>query len=197
MLVLPKLQALPHDRATPLTDHLRAAVAIARDRRVALYCGITTVIVIGHFAAYTYIAPLVRRDGGLEGIGLSALLLGYGAAGLIANYLVGGYVDRRPGPVLTFLLAVVTVSVALLAPVLGVAPTVIFALLWGAAFTAIPVCLASGILRVAPRRRDAASAVYVVAFQVGIGGGAFIGERFVSAGMLGSWPPPARCSHRA
>jgi predicted MFS family arabinose efflux permease len=145
-------------------------------------------VVIGHFTAYTYIAPLVRRDGGLEGVGLSVLLLGYGAAGLIANYLVGGYVDRRPGPVLTLLLGVVTVSVALLAPALGVAPTVIFTLLWGAAFTAIPVCLASGILRVAPRSRDAASAVYVVAFQVGIGGGAFIGERFVTGGMLGALP---------
>jgi predicted MFS family arabinose efflux permease len=188
MRVLPKLQPLPHDRATPLADHLRSAIAIARNRRVALYCGITTVIVIGHFAAYTYIAPLVRRDGGLEGVGLSVLLLGYGAAGLIANYLVGGYVDRRPGPVLTLLLGVVTVSVALLAPTLGVAPTVIFTLLWGAAFTAIPVCLASGILRVAPRSRDAASAVYVVAFQVGIGGGAFIGERFVTGGMLGVLP---------
>jgi predicted MFS family arabinose efflux permease len=30
--------------------------------------------------------------------------------------------------------------------------------------------------------------VYVVAFQIGIGGGAFVGERFVRAGQLG-WLP--------
>ena len=182
------LPSLPPDRVSRVADDLRAAFTIVRNRRVMTLCAITTIIVVGQFAAYTYIAPLVRRDGGLSGFGLSALLLGYGAAGLISNYLVGGLVDRRPGPVLTGLLAVMTVSVALLAPALGLVPTVIVTLLWGAAFTAIPVCLAAGPLRVAPRNQDAAMAVYVVAFQIGIGGGAFIGERFVSAGWLGALP---------
>ena len=59
-----------------------------------------------------------------------------------------------------------TVAVALLAPVLGTVPTVLVAFVWGAAFTAIPACLQAGVLRVAPEARDAASAVYVVAFQV-------------------------------
>jgi predicted MFS family arabinose efflux permease len=121
-------------------------------------------------------------------VGLSLLLLGYGAAGLLGNFVVGRLIDRRPGPVLTVLLAVLVVSVAALAPVLGTVPTVIAALVWGGAFTAIPVCLAAGILRVAPTARDAGSAVYVVAFQIGIGGGAFVGERFVGAGQLG-WLP--------
>jgi predicted MFS family arabinose efflux permease len=189
LAVLRVLPSLPPVQVSRVADDLRAAVLIMRNRRVLVLSAITTVIVIGHFAAYTYIAPLVRRDGGLSGVGLSALLLGYGAAGLITNYLVGGFVDRRPGPVLTGLLAVMTVAVALLAPPLGVGPTVIVTLLWGAAFTAVPVCLAAGILRVAPPgERDAASAIYVVAFQIGIGGGAFLGERFVSAGLLGALP---------
>jgi predicted MFS family arabinose efflux permease len=188
LLVLPALPALPHDRNTRTGRQLRAAVMIIRDRGVALLCLVTTILVIGHFAAYTYIAPLVRRDGGLQGLGLSALLLGYGAAGLIANYVAGRYVDRRPGPVLGVLLAVLALSVALLAPRLGPLSTCVFVLLWGGAFTAIPVCLQAGVLRVAPRARDAASAVYVVAFQIGIGGGAFVGERFVRAGHLGVLP---------
>ncbi|MGX6603654.1 MFS transporter [Micromonosporaceae bacterium Da 78-11] len=186
--VLPKLPPLPHDLDTRVGDQLRASITILRNGRVAKLCLITTTMVIGHFAAYTYIAPLVRRDAGLQGIGLSALLLGYGAVGLVANYLVGRHVDRRPGPVLIGLIAVVTGSVGLLAPILGVVPTVLAALLWGGAFTAIPVFLASAVLRVAPRARDAASAVYVVAFQIGIGGGAFVGERFVRAGHLGMLP---------
>ena len=183
--VLPKLAP---ERDSRVIDDLRAAVMIVRNSRVMVLCAITVIIVVGHFAAYTYIAPLVRRDGGLEGVGLSALLLGYGVAGLISNYLVGRLVDRRPGPVLTGLFAIMAVSVALLAPTLGTTPTVVVTLLWGAAFTAVPVCLAAGPLRVAPRNQDAAMAVYVVAFQAGIGGGAFIGERFVSAGLLGALP---------
>ncbi|NMO52112.1 MFS transporter [Actinoplanes sp. TBRC 11911] len=189
LALLRVLPSLPPIQASRVRADLRAAFLIMGNRRVVRLSMITTVVVIGHFAAYTYIAPLVRRDGGLSGVGLSALLLGYGAVGLITNYLVGGFVDRRPGPVLTGLLGVMTVAVVLLAPPLGVAPTVIVTLLWGAAFTAIPVCLAAGILRVAPpEERDAASAIYVVAFQIGIGGGAFIGERFVSAGWLGVLP---------
>lgn len=188
LAVLPKLPPLPRDMAMGSGARLRNAVLILRDRRVARLCAVTAVLVIGHFAAYTYIAPLVRRDAGLDGAGLSALLLGYGAVGLLANFVVGRYVDRRPGPVLLILIGVQAVSVVLLAPVLGTVPTILVTLLWGGAFTAIPVFLGATPMRVAPTARDAASAVYVVAFQVGIGGGAFVGERFVTAGELGMLP---------
>jgi predicted MFS family arabinose efflux permease len=188
LAVLPKLPPLPRDMAMGSGARLRNAVLILRDRRVARLCAVTAVLVIGHFAAYTYIAPLVRRDAGLDGAGLSVLLLGYGMVGLLANFVVGRYVDRRPGPVLLILIGVQAVSVVLLAPVLGTVPTILVTLLWGGAFTAIPVFLGATPMRVAPTARDAASAVYVVAFQVGIGGGAFVGERFVTAGELGMLP---------
>jgi predicted MFS family arabinose efflux permease len=186
--VLPALPARPHDRAARTGEQLRAAVRIIGRRPVAVLCAITTTMVIGQFAAYTYIAPLVRRDGGLQGFGLSALLLGYGAAGLISNFLIGRHIDRRPGVLLTGALGTMAVAVALLAPVLGAVPTWICSLLWGGAFIAIPACLQATALRVAPRARDAASAAYVVAFQIGIGGGALVGERFVRAGWLGALP---------
>ncbi|MDI6103833.1 MFS transporter [Actinoplanes sp. NEAU-A12] len=187
-LVLPRLPALPRDLRARTGQRLRDAIGILRNGRVARLCAITTVLVVGHFAAYTYIAPLVRRDAGLDGAGLSALLLGYGAVGLLTNFVVGRFVDRRPGPLVIGLSATVTVAVALLTPVLGPGPTVVMTLLWGGAFTAIPVLLSAASLRVAPTARDAASAVYVVAFQIGIGGGALIGERMVSAGHLGALP---------
>lgn len=40
----------------------------------------------------------------------------------------------------------------------------------------------------APRERDAASAAYVVAFQIGVGSGALVGERTTAAGHLGALP---------
>jgi predicted MFS family arabinose efflux permease len=188
LLVLPKMAALPQDLATRTAARLRASVAIIRSGPVAAVCAATAVLVIGQFAAYTYIAPLVRRDGGLQGFGLSALLLGYGMAGLFGNWFIGRHVDRRPGPLVTGCVALIVVALAALVPVLGPVPTVLAALVWGGAFTACPVALQAAILRVAPQARDAASAVYVVAFQIGIGGGAFLGERFVRAGLLGVLP---------
>ena len=188
LVVLPKLPALPQDLAIHAGARLKASVRIIRNGPVAAVCLITVVLVIGHFAAYTYIAPLVRHDGGLEGLGLSALLLGYGAAGLVGNAIVGRFVDRRPGPLLITLTGLMALALTVLVPVLGAVPTVLAALVWGGTFTAIPVVLQSAILRVAPQARDAASAVYVVAFQVGIGGGALLGERFVSSAHL-AWLP--------
>jgi predicted MFS family arabinose efflux permease len=188
LMVLPKLPALPQDLAVRAGAQLRASVRIIGDGPVAAVCLITVLLVVGHFAAYTYIAPLVRRDGGLEGLALSALLLGYGAAGLIGNAIVGRFVDRRPGPLLVTLITLMALSLALLVPTVGAVPTVLAALVWGGTFTAIPVVLQAAILRVAPQARDAASAVYVVAFQIGIGGGALLGERFVSAELL-VWLP--------
>jgi predicted MFS family arabinose efflux permease len=188
ILLLPPMQPLPRDREAGLGKQLRDAVLILRNGRVTGLCVITVVLVVGHFAAYTYIAPLVRRDAGLDGAALSALLLGYGAVGLIGNFVVGRFVDRRPGPFVIGLTAAAAGSMVLLAPVLGPAATVAAVLVWGGAFNAIPVFLGSAALRVAPAARDAASAVYVVAFQIGIGSGAFVGERFVSAGQLGTLP---------
>lgn len=188
LVVLPKLPALPQDLAIGAGDRLKASVRIIRSGPVAAVCLVTVVLVIGHFAAYTYIAPLVRRDGGLQGMGLSALLLGYGVAGVVGNAIVGRFVDRRPGPLLITLTGLMAVALTVLVPVLGAAPTVLAALVWGGTFTAIPVVLQSAILRIAPQARDAASAVYVVAFQVGIGGGALVGERLVSSAHL-AWLP--------
>jgi predicted MFS family arabinose efflux permease len=181
-LVLIVLPALPADGGA------RTSVSIMRSRPVAAVCLVTAVLVIGHFTAYTYLAPLVRRDGGLTGAGLSALLLGYGAAGLTGNWIIGRHVDRRPGPLLIACIAVIVVALTLLVPVLGPVPTVLATLLWGGAFTATPVFLQAAILRVAPQAADAASAVYVVAFQIGIGGGALVGERVVQGGHLAALP---------
>jgi predicted MFS family arabinose efflux permease len=188
LAVLPRLPALPRDLAVRAGAQLRASIRVIHRRSVAVVCLVTMVLVTGHFAAYTYIAPLMRRDGGLEGPGLSALLLGYGAAGLLGNWVVSRFVDRRPRTLLATLAGVMVVSLAVLIPVLGAVPTVLAVLAWGGAVTSIPVILQAAILRVAPDARDAASAVYVVAFQVGIGGGALLGERFVRAGLLG-WLP--------
>jgi predicted MFS family arabinose efflux permease len=187
LVVLPPVEALPQDLALRTGQRLRAAVAIVRNPAIAPVCVVTTLLVVGQFAAYTYVAPLVRRSG-LEGAGLSALLLGYGAAGVVGTVLAGRAVDRRPGPVLVAAIGVITLALAVLAftpaPFLVVAAV----LLWGAGFTTVPVPLQAAVLRVVPQAADAGSAVYVVAFQIGIGGGALLGERLYAAGHLDLLP---------
>src|SRR5487761_1667649 len=138
----------------------RATAIVFTGRSLVAVCAVTVLLVTAHFIPYTYIAALVRHDAGLTGLALSAVLLVYGVAGVAGIGLTGWATDRRPR--------------------LGAA--------WGAAFTAIPVALQSAVLRVAPRSADTASALYVVTFQIGIGGGALAGSVLVDNGLLGQLP---------
>jgi predicted MFS family arabinose efflux permease len=177
-VLLPSLPAEEHHASVPL----RTVLASAQLRVVA---ATTAVIVIGQFTAYTYIAPLLKHQVGLGGIGLSAVLLGFGVAGLIGNLIGGRFVDLRPGVVLATSFALILLSYLLLEASHGLVDVAVMAVvLWGLAFSAIPLCLQSTVLRIAPHAPDVASAVIVVAFQIGIGGGAFVGGALVDAGHL-------------
>jgi predicted MFS family arabinose efflux permease len=153
-------------------------------------CAVTMIVVIGHFAAYTYITALVRRDAGLSGLGLSAVLFGYGAAGVLGIVVAGRITDPRPRRANAASVGGVVLALAALATVAhgSTVGTVTAVVVWGAGFTAMPVCLQAAVLRVAPRSADTASALYVVAFQIGIGGGALAGSLLVNAGLLAVLP---------
>lgn len=185
--LLPPLTSFTTERVRPVA-RMRSSLAVIGERRVAAVCAVTLTVVIGHFAAYTYIAPLSERAGGLSGLGLSALLLGFGAAGFAGNLAAGHLTDSRPALVLVAGMTVSAAALVMLATTPGTAVTVVAVLAWGLGFAVVPVSLQSAILRVAPHAQDAASAVYVVAFQIGIGGGALAGERLVGAGQLGTLP---------
>jgi predicted MFS family arabinose efflux permease len=171
------------DRRRILGDALRRP-------RLLILCVVTALIVLGQFTAYTYIAPIVRAHSGLTGTGLSAVLLAYGAAGIAAVVAVGAIADRRPRlSVLSCCAAIVAALAALSVGRSSTALTVAAVLAWGAGFTALPICLQSTVLRVAAPIPDTASALYVVAFQIGIGGGALLGALLLGgSGHVGILP---------
>lgn len=185
------LPPLPAD--TPgggLRARITAIPAALRSRSLAAVCAVTVLVVTGHFIPYTYIAVLVRRDAGLTGLALSVVLLVYGVAGIAGIGLTGWATDRRPRLAAAGCAVTLTVALAVLA---AAAPgsavvTVAAVAAWGAAFTAVPVALQSAVLRVAPQSADTASALYVVTFQVGIGGGALAGSVLVNSGLVAQLP---------
>lgn len=188
-MTMPPLPPLPPEapRGEARPSSVRPAL---RSGPLAVLCAVTTLLVIGHFTAYTYIAALVRRDAGLAGLALSAVLFAYGVAGIGGIALTGWATDRRPrlaAAVCALGLTTALFALAALAPGSPVA-TVAAVILWGAAFTALPVCLQAGVLRIAPRFADTASALYVMAFQIGIGGGSLAGAVLVDSGLLGDLP---------
>ncbi len=190
-VLLVVLRPLPSDSSGGgVRSRLAMIPAALRSRTLFAVCAVTVLVVVGHFTAYTYIASLIRRDAGLGGLALSAVLLAYGMAGMAGIGIIGRTTDRRPRLAAAACTLTLTLALAILYT-LGpgsAASTVTAVVAWGAAFTAVPVCLQAAVIRVAPRSVDTASALYVVAFQIGIGGGALAGSMVVDAGGLAHLP---------
>jgi predicted MFS family arabinose efflux permease len=184
--VLAMVRVLPHIASGEAHLDRREILSGAfRRPRLLIVCAVTMFMALGQFVAFTFLAPIVRAHTGLTGTGLSAMLLAYGAAGVAGVVIVGGAADRRPRVATIGCFAAIIGALALLSLVGHSIPLVLLAITaWGAGCTALPICLQSAVLRVAPRVPDTASALYVVAFQIGIGGGALIG-----AGLLGAGEP--------
>ncbi|MEU0085192.1 MFS transporter [Streptomyces sp. NPDC006274] len=58
--------------------------------------GVTAVVVIGHYAACTYITPFLLRNVGVAPNMTGVLLLSFGAAGVAGSFLAGAVIGRGP-----------------------------------------------------------------------------------------------------
>jgi predicted MFS family arabinose efflux permease len=143
-------------------------------------------VVLGHLTAFTYVTVIIAEYVGLTGRGTSGLLLAHGVAGLLGLVLIGREVDRRPrgtALIVTGGFAACMLVLLVAGPGSGaVAGAAV--VLWAVPAAGMSVVLQAAVLRVAPHRPDVATAVYIVAYQVGIGGGAAIGGVFLDHGAL-------------
>lgn len=143
---------------------------------VLLVCGITAATMLGQYAVFTYVAPLITDVVGLEAGAVGPLLFVYGVTGALGLVLAGSRLARRPTVALVAAMAVAALSLIVLGLAPGIVPSLIAFGVWGLAFGAVPPLLQTRLLQAAPpRQRDAASALYTTAFNVGIGGGALVG----------------------
>ncbi|GAB3149504.1 MFS transporter [Amycolatopsis stemonae] len=153
--------------------------------RALLPVNLTTLLVVtGHFAAFTYITALIAHYVHLTGPATSSLLFAHGTAGLIGLVLIGRHVDRHPRATALFTTGGLAVCMLVLLAGPGVAVPGAAIVLWAGPAAGIGVVLQAAVLRVAKGRPDLASAVYIVAFQIGIALGAALGGLGLDHGML-------------
>lgn len=143
---------------------------------------VTAVMVTGHFAAYTYVTPFLEQVTGIKPAWISGLLLLYGAAGVLGNFLSGFATARAlPGTIIVCALGL-GVSVALMIVVGDLtAPAIALLLAWGLFYTALPVALQTLVFSSAPDTPEAATSLFVMAFNVSIALGAAIGGLTIDA----------------
>lgn len=150
-------------------------------------CVTTVVVVTASYIPYTYFA-LVAQPYGFHSWSLGGLQIAFGGAGLLAVALVGKLIDRSLGValVLTVTGLVVAFGVIALAPSAPVfVPGVI---VWGAAMACVAPTMQTAALRGGPGTQVMSSALYVLAFQIGISAGSLLGGVVLdSAGLR--WLP--------
>ena len=143
---------------------------------------LTVLCVTAHFTAYSYIEPYMLTISQFSQQFATVILLSFGVAGLLASWLFGHFYDRFPRAFLISAMAMLLFS--LLAsvwlphvPILWLA----LAMLWGLAITAISLALQLRVLQLAPNATDVAMSIFSGIYNIGIGGGAFVGGLVIAS----------------
>ncbi|MFE9248985.1 MFS transporter [Streptomyces sp. NPDC007088] len=164
----------------------------APGRRTALFSGPVTVglvlvvfLVTAHFAAYTYVRPLLEERTGMSGGAVALVLLVYGVFGLAGNFAAGALAARRARATVLGLTVGIGVAIALLALFGAFAgPTGASVALWGLAYGGLSVAGQIWMTQAAPHHVERVTGLYVGVFTAAIALGAFFGGVVVErAGM--------------
>lgn len=168
--VLPTAVApIRHAAQVPVLSALRSAPLLA-------FAAVIVVLTLGHYTAFTYVRALLDHVG--VGVGsVSLILFGFGAAGIIGLALAASVADRCPTRGLLVAMSLTAACLLLIGLVHGRASTIAAVVVWGVAFGALPSLIQAVALRAVPTVPDASSAAVNATFNVGIGGGAFVGAR--------------------
>lgn len=154
-------------------------------RGVVLVAAAGGLVLIGHFAAFTYVTALVTDLGGMDPSAIPVLLLVLGGTGAIGVVVSGFVSDRLPRTAIVAAAGLVAVGLALLrlgggAPPLFVAGVV----LWGFAIGAFPPILQARVLRLSsPAFRPLAGSVVVTVLNVRVAAGAILGGVILTRGQ--------------
>ncbi len=150
------------------------SITQTRNGRVGLVAMLLALV--GQYAAYTYITPLLARDAGFDGEKISLILLGYTVVGMLGNFVGGATAGRHLKATLAATILFCALPAALL-PFTASAHVELLILLafWGVAYGAMPVALQMWMASAAPKAAEGAMALFVANFQISISLGSFLG----------------------
>jgi len=177
------LPRLPAERAAGLSG----VTALLRSPRVVTGLVVVALLVVGHFGAYTYVRPVLEGRG-IDPPLIGTLLLVYGVAGVLGNFVAGSAAVRsvrRTVLVLAGLLvgAVVLLALAPSAPLAAVALVV-----WGLGYGGVSVTAQTWMMVAAPDDRETASSLFAGVFNgaiaLGAAGGGLVVDGFGPAAVL-------------
>lgn len=156
-----------------LSEQLR----ILRDPVFVANVALSVLVFTAMFTAYTYLADMLETAAGVPKAHVGWWLMGFGAVGLVGNWLGGRWVDSRPLGVTAFFSILLSIGMAASMAVAANRFWLCIALaLWGVANTALyPVCQIR-VMKAASHAKALAGTLNVSAANAGIGLGAIVGS---------------------
>ncbi|MFD6160567.1 MFS transporter [Nocardia sp. NPDC060256] len=175
LVVVALLWLLPR---MPATEPVRLRTLGEQFRNPVVRAGVlvTFLMVSGHFAAFTFVSPILQSVSGIDKAMVGPALLAFGVAGIAGNFITGVAAGRNIRTTLITISTVLAVVLALVAlvggtPITGLALLIV----WGLAFGGIPVGVQTWILQAAPGSTEAATALNTAMFNLAIALGALFG----------------------
>ncbi|WP_213942285.1 MFS transporter [Pseudomonas sp. dw_612] len=150
-------------------------LARSNARRSMLLLG---TVVAAHFTAYTYIAPFLAHEAGYSPSAITAILLGFGLLGMLANFAMAGSIVRHLRLSLGAVVVLMVIA-QLVLPALHGWGVAVAILVWGVAYGAIPLGVSTWMQLTSPQLPEASSAMLVTTFQVAIASGSLFGGLMV------------------
>ncbi|MFJ8623292.1 MFS transporter [Kitasatospora sp. NPDC093550] len=153
----------------------------------------TFLLVGGHFAAFTFVSPVLQSTSGIGEGAIGPLLLGFGVAGILGNFLAGAAAERNIRATIVSISVLLTAILAVF-PLAGRTPVsgALLLLGWGLAFGGVPVSVQTWILKAAPDSTEAATALNTSVYNLAIALGALLGGVVATtAGINGVLPAGA------
>ena len=168
---------LPHLESRNAGSLRSLPLLIKRPLLLGLYA-LTILIISAHFTAYSYIEPFMVRIGEMSDAAATAILLIFGLSGIIASLLFNRFYQRSPTVFLLTSMGILMLSLVLLLPLSeNQFSMFLLAFIWGIGISGIGLSLQVRVLQLASDATDVAMAIYSGLYNVGIGGGALLGNQ--------------------
>lgn len=136
--------------------------------------------VLAHYTGYSYIEPFMKQVAGMSDSLTTLTLMLFGIAGVGSSVLFSRFYGRRRRAFLVFVAVGMPVVLFLMRPMtFNTYSAVGYCMVWGLLFTMFNLVTEFETIRNSPEATTVAVSIYSSIFNIGIGGGAFVGGMVV------------------
>ena len=166
--------------------HVRDLPALLKNPVLICLYVQTILFVLGYYTVYSYIEPFMQQVAKLQNNVITIVLLIFGAMGLLGSYLFSKLYDRHRFAFIGTVMATLLAWLLLLLPASNsLATMVILCAFWGITAMAFNVTTQSEVIRSVDEKGAAvATAIYSGLFNLGIGGGSWVGGIVCDKGAI-------------